>query len=66
MTGSWSSSLDVAFSKLLDSLRVALLERQLCAAFRRRQKASLTGRSQLERRLSELHEEKLARTSRGS
>jgi len=41
--------------------RVALLERQLSAAFRSRQKASLKGRTQLEPRLSELHEEKLAK-----
>ena len=37
------------------------LERQLRAAFRSRQKASLKGRARLERRLSELHEEKLAK-----
>jgi DNA invertase Pin-like site-specific DNA recombinase len=52
---------DVVCSELLDPLRVALLERQLRAAFRSRQKASLKGRTQLERRLSELHEEKLAK-----
>jgi lactoylglutathione lyase len=52
---------DVVCSELLDPLRVALLERQLRAAFRSRQKASLKGRTQLERRRSELHEEKLAK-----
>jgi hypothetical protein len=52
---------DVVCSELLDPLRVALLERQLRAAFRSRQKASLKGRTRLERRLSELHEEKLAK-----
>jgi hypothetical protein len=51
----------VVCSELLDPLRVALLERQLRASFRSRQKASLTGRTQLERRLRELHEEKLAK-----
>jgi hypothetical protein len=52
---------DVVCSELLDPLRVALLEWQLRASFRSRQKASLTGRTQPGAQLSELHEEKLAK-----
>ncbi len=47
---------DVVCSELLDPLRAAMLERQLRAAFRSRQKAS-PGRTQVERRLRELHED---------
>ena len=52
---------DVVCSELLDPLRAATLERQLSNAFRDRQKASLKGRTRLERRLAELHEEKLSK-----
>ncbi|HYT78276.1 MAG TPA: recombinase family protein [Actinomycetota bacterium] len=50
---------DVVCSELLDPLRAATLEQQLSSAFRDRQKASLKGRTRLERRLADLHEEKL-------
>jgi hypothetical protein len=52
---------EVVCSELLDPLRAATLERQLSNAFRDRQKASLKGRTRLERRLADLHEEKLAK-----
>ncbi len=52
---------DVVCTELLDPLSAATLERQLSTAFRDRQKASLKGRTRLERRLADLHEEKLAK-----
>ena len=52
---------DVVCSELLDPLRAATLEQQLSKAFRDRQKEGLKSRTRLERRLSELHEEKLAK-----
>jgi hypothetical protein len=52
---------DVVCSELPDPLRAAKLERRLRDAFRDRQKASLKGPTRLERRLAELHDEKLAK-----
>jgi hypothetical protein len=52
---------DVVCSELLDPLRAATLERELNKAFRDKLKAHLKGRTRLERRLGELHEEKLAK-----
>jgi hypothetical protein len=51
---------DVVCSELLDPLRVATLERDLQRALRERRKSSLNNRTKLERRLEDLHEEKLA------
>jgi hypothetical protein len=52
---------DVVCSELLDPLRATVIERQLRAAFRSRQQAGLKDRTQLDRRLRQLHEEKLAK-----
>jgi site-specific DNA recombinase len=52
---------DLLCSELLDPLSASTLERQRGKAFRDRQKASLKERTRLERRLADLHEEKLAK-----
>ena len=52
---------DVVCSELLDPLRAATLERELRRAARERQKSSLKDRTRLDRKLSDLHEEKLAK-----
>ena len=52
---------DVVCTGLLDPLRVSTLERQLRKAARERQKTSLKDRTRLEQKLSELHEDKLAK-----
>jgi site-specific DNA recombinase len=52
---------DVVCSELLDPLRAATLERQLRKTLRDRQKSTLKDRTRLERRLAEIHEDKLAK-----